>query len=88
MARLVAVHFCPVEKNDAFTTFSTADAKSQSASTMVGFFPPISNWMRRLRFDASACSHLPTSHEPVNDTAFSGFASTSALPSVAPDPAT
>ena len=49
MARLVAVHFWPVEKNDAFTTFSTADGKSASASTMVGFLPPISSWMRSER---------------------------------------
>src|ERR1022692_3442257 len=49
MARLVAVHFWPVEKKAAFTTFSTAEGKSASASTMVGFLPPISSWIRRCR---------------------------------------
>src|SRR5260370_26686593 len=88
MARLVAVHFWPVEKNAAFTTFSTAALKSASASTMVGFLPPISSWMRSARLDASACSQRPTSQEPVNEIALSGFASTSALPSAPPGPAT
>ena len=74
MARLVAVHFCPVEKNAAFTTFSTAELKSASASTMVGFLPPISSWMRSRRLEASACSQLPIWHDPVNDTALSGAA--------------
>ena len=53
MARLVAVHFWPVEKNAALTTFSTAELKSASARTMVGFLPPISSWMRRRRLLAS-----------------------------------
>ncbi len=88
MARLVAVHFWPVEKNDAFTTFSTAELKSASASTMVGFLPPISSWIRSRRLEASAWSQLPISHEPVNETALSGFALTSALPSSPPEPAT
>ena len=65
MARLVAVHFCPVEKNAALTTFSTAELKSASASTMVGFLPPISSWMRSRRLEASACSQSPISQEPV-----------------------
>ena len=43
ITRLVAVHFWPVEKNEALTTFSTADPKSASASTTVGFLPPISS---------------------------------------------
>src|SRR2546423_14610314 len=88
MARLVAVHFCPVEKNEALTTFSTAEAKSASASTMVGFLPPISSWMRRRRLDASPCSQLPISQEPVKETALSGLAVTSAWPSSPPEPAT
>ncbi len=88
MARLVAVHFCPVEKNDALTTFSTADPKSASASTMVGFLPPISSWMRNRRFEASPCSQFPISQDPVNDTAFSGLASTNAWPNSPPEPAT
>ena len=88
MTRLVAVHFWPVEKNAALTTFSTAELKSASASTMVGFLPPISSWMRRRRLDASPCSQLPISQDPVNEMALSGLASTSASPSSPPDPAT
>ena len=89
MARLVAVHFWPVEKKAAFTTFSTARLKSASASTMVGFLPPISSWMRRRRLlDAAACSQSPISQEPVNETAFSPAAFTSAPPNSPPDPAT
>src|SRR5690242_9969906 len=87
MARLVAVHFWPVEKNEAFTTFSTAEAKSASPSTIVGFFPPISNWMRRRRLDASPCSQLPISQDPVKLTAFNGPAFTRAVPSSPPEPA-
>src|ERR1039457_6768335 len=88
IARLVAVHFWPVEKNAALTTFSTAELKSQSASTIVGFFPPISSWMRKRRLKASACSQLPTSHEPVNEMALSGLACTNALPNSPPEPCT
>ena len=88
MARLVAVHFCPVEKNAALTTFSTAELKSASASTMVGFLPPISSWMRRRRLEASPCSQLPIWQEPVKETALSGAALTSAWPSSPPEPAT
>jgi len=43
MTRLVAVHFWPVEKKAALTTFSTPALKGASASTMVGFLPPISS---------------------------------------------
>ena len=53
--------------------FSTAELKSASASTMVGFLPPISSWMRSRRFEASACSQLPISQEPVKEMAFSGL---------------
>ena len=65
MARLVAVHFWPVEKNEAFTTFSTAELKSASASTMVGFLPPISSWMRSRRLRCLAV-------QPVADLAGAG----------------
>src|SRR5438552_11962611 len=44
--------------------------------------------MRNRRFEASACSHSPVAQEPVNDTALSGPAFTSARPSSPPDPAT
>src|SRR5487761_2681095 len=88
ITRLVAVHFWPVEKNAALTVFSTACSKGASASTMVGFLPPISSWMRRRRLDASACSHSPTPQEPVKETAFNAGAAIKALPSVPPDPAT
>src|SRR5256886_11679277 len=88
MARLVAVHFCPVEKNAPFTTFSTAELKSASARTIVGFLPPISSWMRRRRFEASPCSQSPVWHEPVNETALSGLVRISAAPSSPPGPAT
>src|SRR5258707_10885573 len=44
--------------------------------------------MRSLRFDASPCSQLPISQEPVKEIAFSGVAFTSALPISLPDPAT
>src|ERR1041385_262770 len=88
MARLVAVHFCPVEKNAAFTTFSTADLKSQSARTMVGFLPPISSWMRRRRFDASPCNQFPIWHDPVKEMALSALAFTSAFPTSPPEPCT
>src|SRR5258708_453808 len=74
--------------NAAFTTFSTAALKSASARTMVGFLPPISSWMRSARLDASACSQRPTSQEPVKEIAWSGLASTTALPSALPGPAT
>src|ERR1051325_11675910 len=88
MARLVAVHFWPVEKNAAFTTFSTAALKSASASTIVGFLPPISSWIRRRRFEASPWSQFPISHEPVNEIPTRGLALTSACPSSPPHPAT
>ena len=72
MARLVAVHFWPVEKNAALTTFSTAELKSASASTMVGFFPPISSWMRSAGACwPAACSQSPISQDPVKEMAFS-----------------
>src|SRR5437660_3557892 len=44
--------------------------------------------MRSLRLDASACSHWPIWHDPVNDTALSGLESMSACPNSPPDPAT
>src|SRR6266568_3064100 len=44
--------------------------------------------MRKRRLEASACSHSPVAQEPVNDTALSGPALTSARPSSPPDPAT
>src|SRR5712692_7453946 len=88
MARLVAVHFCPVEKNAPFTTFSTAEGKSASARTMVGFFPPISSWIRRRRLEASPCSQLPIWQDPVKETAFSDLAFRRPLPTSLPEPAT
>ena len=59
-----------------------------SASTMVGFLPPISSWMRSRRLEACSCSQLPTSQDPVNEMAFSGLALTSASPIAPPEPAT
>src|ERR1035437_7894696 len=88
MARLVEGHFCPVEKNAALTTFGTAELKSASASTMVGFLPPISSWMRNRRLEASLCSQLPVWQDPVDDTALSGAAFTSGRPRSPPGPAT
>src|SRR5580704_19502360 len=55
---------------------------------MVGFFPPISSLMRRRRLDASAWSHSPTPHDPVNETARNAGAAMSDFPSVPPEPAT
>ncbi len=72
MTRLVAVHFCPVEKKAALTVFSTAELKSASASTMVGFLPPISSWMRIRRLEASVWIQWPTSLEPVKEMALTG----------------
>src|ERR1035441_871128 len=88
MARLVAVHFWPVEKKAALTTFSTAEGKSASARTMVGFLPPISSWIRRCRRLAWACSQAPISQEPVKETALSEAALTRAPPNSPPEPAT
>src|ERR1700722_11060140 len=44
--------------------------------------------MRSRRLDASACSHSPTPHDPVKETAFSAGAAINDLPSVPPKPAT
>src|SRR6202011_3518472 len=73
---------------EALTTFSTAAPKSASPSTMVGFLPPISSWIRRRRFEASPWSQLPIWQDPVKETAFKGLASIKACPSSPPDPAT
>jgi len=57
-----------VEKNDALATFSTALAKSASASTMVGFLRPF-------RVESAGAAPRPAravcgdSHEPVKETA-------------------
>src|SRR5579871_4059397 len=44
--------------------------------------------MRRRRLEASPCSQLPISQDPVNETAFIGLAFTNALPNSPPDPCT
>src|SRR6185437_9053890 len=44
--------------------------------------------MRKRRFEASAWSQFPISHEPVKEIAFNEGAAISALPSVPPAPAT
>ena len=88
MARLVAVQRWPVEKNAAFSTQSTATSRSASASTMVGFLPPISSCTRASRSAPTAAMPRPTPSEPVNEIARTSGCATSGVPTLAPEPVT
>ena len=88
MTREVAVQRWPVEKNAALTTTFTASAMSASASTMVGFFPPISSCTRARRFAASTAIRLPVASDPVNEIAFTSGLVTISLPTFEPGPVT
>ena len=83
IARLVAVQRCPVEKNAAFNTQSTATSRSASASTMVGFLPPISSCTRASRSAPIFAMPRPTASEPVNEMARTFGCATSGIADVA-----
>jgi hypothetical protein len=88
MTREVAVQRWPVEKNAALTTIVTASSTSASASTTVGFFPPISSWTRARRFAASTAMRLPVASDPVNEMARTWAFVTISLPTRLPGPVT
>ena len=88
MTREVAVQRWPVEKNAALTTTFTASAISASASTMVGFLPPISSCTRARRLAASTAIWLPVPSDPVKEMALTSGLVTISLPTFEPGPVT
>ena len=69
ITREVAVQRWPVEKNAELITLATASGMSASASTTVGFLPPISSCTLARRLAASTAIPLPVATEPVNEMA-------------------
>src|SRR6266478_3708925 len=88
MTRLVAVQRCPVEANAPKTVDSTASGRSASARITSGFFPPISHWHFFIRRAPCAYSSLPTSFEPVKETARTSGCCRSSSPTWLPEPTT
>ncbi len=87
MARDVAVQRCPVEPNAALRTMPAASSRFASASTMVGFLPPISSCTRTCRAPHAAATLAPVASEPVNEMARMPGCSTTAAPA-SPAPCT
>src|SRR5208337_511714 len=63
-------------------------SRSASASTTIGFLPPISSWVRVKLSAAARAIRRPTSVEPVKVTARTSGCATSASDRSAPDPVT
>ena len=76
----------PVEKNAELITLATASGMSASASTTVGFLPPISSCTRTRRLAASTAIPLPVATEPVNEIAFTAGFVTISWPTFDPGP--
>src|SRR6185312_7800456 len=91
-AREQAEHFCPLKPKAEATTPSTAESRSQSASTTIESLPPISRTVRLIQScplrgcAARALMSNPTSFEPVKAMNRVLGCSTRALPKVLPDP--
>ena len=88
MARLVAVHFWPVESMAPLTVSVAAWSRSASSSTTTGFLPPSSSCTLAPRRWAALWMPRPTSLEPVKEMAVTPAASVSAGPIVDPEPTT
>ncbi len=88
ITRLVAVHFCPVERIAPATVCSTACVRSASSSTTTGFLPPSSSWTFSPRATASRCSIRPTAVEPVKVSASIAGSAQSAPPTSCGSPQT
>ena len=69
MTRLVAVHFCPAYDIAAPAIVAAAESRSASASTMAGFWPPISAWTGMPRRAARSTMPRPVATDPVKETA-------------------
>ena len=77
----------PVEPNAALRTMPAASSRSASASTMVGFLPPISSCTRARRLPHTSATLPPVASDPVNEMARTCSCATSAPPA-SPRPCT